>query len=43
MSTEKAHNGRFLGAIGFLGCLGFLAFAGTSHSELTGLAWFSLG
>lgn len=42
MSTEKANNGRFLGALGFLGFLGFLAFTGTSHSEWTRLAWLSL-
>jgi predicted permease len=42
MSTERANNGRFLGALGFLGFLGFLAFTGTGHSELTRLAWVSL-
>jgi hypothetical protein len=42
MGTEKANNGRFLGALGFLGFLGFLAFTGTSHSEPTRLAWLSL-
>ena len=42
MSTERANNGRFLGAFGFLGFLGFLAFTGTRHSELTRLAWVSL-
>ncbi len=42
MSTEKANNGRFLGALGFLGFLGFLAFTGTRYSELTRLAWVSL-
>ena len=39
MNTERVNNGRFLQAIGFPG---FLAFAGTRHSELTRLAWFSL-
>jgi hypothetical protein len=42
MSTERANNGRFLGALGFLGFLGFLAFTGTNHGELTRLAWVSL-
>lgn len=42
MSTERANNGRFLGALGFLGFLGSLGFTGTSHSELTRLAWVSL-
>jgi len=42
MSTERANNGRFLGALGFLGFLAFLAFTGTRHSELTRLAWVSL-
>jgi len=41
MSTERANNGRFLGALGFLGFLGFLAFTGTRYSELTRLAWLS--
>ncbi len=42
MSTERANNSRFLGALGFLGFLGFLAFTGTRYSELTRLAWVSL-
>jgi len=42
MNTERANNGRFLGALGFLGFLGFLAFTGTRYSELTRLAWVSL-
>jgi len=42
MSTEKANNGRFLGALGFLGFLAFLAFTGTHHHELTRLAWVSV-
>ena len=42
MSTERANNGRFLGALGFLGFLAFLAFTGTRHSELTRLAWVSV-
>ena len=41
MGTERANNGRFLGALGFLGFLGFLAFTGTRYSELTRLAWVS--
>ncbi len=41
MSTERANNGRFLGALGFLGFLAFLAFTGTRYSELTRLAWMS--
>jgi hypothetical protein len=42
MKTEKAYNGRFLGALGFLGFLGFLAFTGTSYSEWTRFAWLSV-
>ena len=42
MSTERANNGRFLGALGFLGFLAFLAFTGTRHHELTRLAWVSV-
>ena len=45
MKQEKAHNSRFLGALGFLGFLGSLGFVGTKYdfmAKCSFLAFLSL-